>query len=520
MLDLIVALMYSTIRMFAAYVLSVVIALAIGISMARNRYLEIVFLPILDVLQSVPILGFMPLAVLFVARLIPGPMGIEMAVVFLLITSMVWNIIFGVYSSVKALDPSIDDLVKVYRIGVAERFFTIYSQACVKSIASNSLISWAGGWFFLTSAEVMIGEAKVFGIGAEIMESFNAGNYMKVALGIVLLLLSIVATYILIWNPMASEAMGVKLVEVDTLYNSVLKPFVKVVWSSLAEVFTWIELRIYALRRVLRTSSQSPHILKVVCGLLTIAIAITLVKSLQPLFISMGRGCAEEPLAGYIQVIALNISITLARVAGIVTLSSLLSIVLAYIAYRAITFRGKALGHRLIVLVGEILASIPAVLWWPMLSSIALGSLFGSFVVSFVVFLQGSVWYSYFSIMIFGLSSIGRELFELATIYRIRGPLFIRTIFIPAMMPSIASGALSAWGGSWNASVVAEYIDLGTKVVNLGGVGALLNVYAYENNYAYLTLTLIILSAVIALINVVFWRGIVFKKVVRVFGVV
>jgi NitT/TauT family transport system permease protein len=518
MMDLIIALIYSMGRMFLAYIVSVITALVLGVSMARNRYLEAVLLPILDILQSVPILGFLPVALLYIARLLPGMLGVEAAVVFLLTTSMVWNIIFGVYSSVKSLDPSIDDLVKTYRLGLATRFFTIYSQAGIKSIGANSLISWAGGWFFITSAEVMVGgEGKgVIGIGSEIIKSFTMGDYARFGIGLLILVISIVATYIFIWNPMASESTGIRLVNVGILYDEVFKPLARITWDGLAEACIWFESKLVTLVRSLAIPGRIVR--GSAYGILAVLVALAMVN-ISRAVISYGGYLIRVSTTDVLVLIS-NTTITLARVATVVLISVVITVILAYASYLAIVYGEKSLGHQVIVLLGEILASIPAILWWPILSYIAFKGSIGQYIVAFIVFLQGTIWYSYFNILIFGLSSIGKELTELSRVYRIKGSLFLRTLFIPAMLPSVASGALSAWGGCWNSSIVAEYMALGTSIINLGGIGSLLDIYAAENDYTRLTLALIMLSIVIAIINIVFWRGVVFKKVSRRFTVV
>lgn len=144
-LDLFIALFYSMSRMFSAYILSFTGSLVIGVIMARNKYVEAVLLPILDILQSIPILGFFPIALLLFMRVFPGVVGVELAIIFLLMTSMIWNMIFGVYTSIKSLDPTIYDLIKVYKFSRVTTFFRIYVPASIKAIVANSIISWAGG---------------------------------------------------------------------------------------------------------------------------------------------------------------------------------------------------------------------------------------------------------------------------------------------------------------------------------------------------------------------------------------
>jgi NitT/TauT family transport system permease protein len=142
-------------RIVASYIISFVVAVFTGVAMAKNKYVEAVMLPLLDVLQSIPILGFLPAALVVFVRVLGPVVGAELSAVFLLFTSLVWNMIFGVYTSVESLESSVDDLARVYRLPLLHRYMYIYLPASRGSLIANSIVSWAGGWFFLTSAEVL-----------------------------------------------------------------------------------------------------------------------------------------------------------------------------------------------------------------------------------------------------------------------------------------------------------------------------------------------------------------------------
>lgn len=511
-IELVVGLLYSMYRMFVAYIVSLLLAIALGVSMARNRVLETVLLPVLDILQSIPILGFFPLALIVIIEHLPGGLGVETAVVFLLVTSLVWNMIFGVYSSVKALDPAIDDLVRVYRIGLSTRLFRIYVPASLRSIAANSIISWAGGWFFITSAEVITaagGQYQVVGIGAEILRVFERGDYIGLLTGLLLMFSGIMATYIFLWNPIVSESTGRRLVSIDIFYTRLLKPLLREIWSLSIEAIEYIE---YRARRVLGVSrvSLGPRGRLAIYTLLLVVLVV--LASLYRKEILSEALYIVYSIISQSMTVLVNTLLTLSRVVGVVVLGVVVSILLAYTTIGSIE-RGVVRGAY-IVLVGEVLASIPAIMWWPILYGLATGTSIGPYIVSLVVFLQGSMWYTYFNIILFGVSSIKRELLELSEIYGIRGPLFLRKIFVPAMLPAVASGGLSAWGGAWNASIVAEYISLGETTVDLGGVGALMNIYASRGMYRELLATVVILSLVIVVLNKTIWRE-VFRRVSR-----
>jgi NitT/TauT family transport system permease protein len=475
-------------RMLAAYFLSVVAALILGTAMARSRAVERALLPILDILQSIPILGFFPAALAFFVRVLPPGVGAEAAAVFLIFTSQVWNLIFGVYASVKSLESQLFEMAKVYKLGQAATFFYIYAPASRNSLVANTLISWAGGWFFLTSSEIIaLGavEYRLTGIGTFIMESFEKGDVEGFYAGVAALLAVILATYVLFLNPASEGMLGRKLPSVHATYAA-LHGLVSAAWSALANALVSAERRL----RVPPLAAK----LAAAAAVAVLALAALRGARWQPFD-------ASELLPLFVEV-AEQLPVSLARVTFIVVLSAALSFAAAYLSH---TRAGAA---TLVTLAGEVLASIPAVVWWPLLSALALGSPLGPYLVAAIVLLQGSLWYLYFNLIIYGLASLRRELDEMASVYRIRGWWYVGAVFAPSLLPSLAAGALSAWGGAWNATIAAEYATFGDRVIDLGGVGALMSKKADAGDVAGVTASALLLSLVIVAVNKTLWRKI------------
>lgn len=487
MLYLLMCAAASTWRMLTAYVISVLIALVAGVTMARSKIVERVLLPILDVLQSIPILGFFPAALaVFVAALPPG-IGQEAAAIFLIVTSQVWNLIFGVYTSVKSLERSIFDMARVCGLGRAATFFYICVPASRNSLVANSLISWAGGWFFLTSSEVIsMGEAeyKLVGLGTYIMEAFERGDTLAFYAGVVTLLTIIMLTYILLWNPAGESVLERRLPAIDSVYNAV-SGFVSRLWNALGDTLV-----------SLSTKLRPPDLAWKLLG--ASLAALLMYALLLPL---AGREeFSAPPLASIVAGVARELPLSLARVTAVVSFSTLVSLTAAYVSYR------KEKGGLAIILVGEVLASIPAVIWWPLLAEVAVGSPLGPYVVAAVVFLQGSTWYLFFNLLIYGLASMRKEFEEMARVFRVRGPWYLRGIFVPFLMPSLVAGALSAWGGAWNSTIAAEYVELGDRTIDLGGVGALLMKLTTHGDHIGVVVSALVLSLAIVVVNKTFWK--------------
>jgi NitT/TauT family transport system permease protein len=496
--ELLIATALSLARMFSAYIVSLLLAISVGSWMARSRAVESLLLPVLDVLQSIPILGFFPAALLLLARLLPGGLGLELAAVFLIVTSLVWNMIFGVYASLKALDPSVYDMAEVYRLGPAARFFFIYVPACRESIIANSLVSWAGGWFFLTSAEVLsLGEEeyRLRGIGSLILDSFSRGDLAGFYSGVAVLLAAILATYLLLWNPAAVTVLRLSLPGVPAVFE-VVKSAVGYAWGGLAQVLTSLEVKLGVVFRL-------PRPIK--AALLLLAAAAVAYSA---------RGLSLEPLREAAPVLSsfpLELAKSLPRVGLVLLLSLGLSVMIAYFAHLS---RGVSMA---VSIAGEVLASIPAVVWWPLLSNLALSHPLGPSMVMLIVYLQGAFWYVYFNLIVYGLASLRKDLDELAAVYRVRGLPYLRYVFVPSLLPSLATGLLSAWGGSWNASIVAEYVDMGGRTFDMQGVGSLISKAAAQGNVAALLATSLALSLFIVLVNKTLWVRL-FRFIERRYG--
>lgn len=486
MLYLLLCAAASVLRMLAAYVLSILLALILGVAMARNRSVERLLLPILDILQSIPILGFFPAALVFFVTVLPAGIGVEAAAVFLIITSQVWNLIFGVYSSVKSLDPMLFDMSKVYRMGRATVFFYICVPASRNSLVANSLISWAGGWFFLTSSEIITmgtAEHRLLGLGTFIMEAFERGDSFSFYLGIASLLAVILATYILVWNPAGETVLEREIVSLRPVYG-IVESFVGWAWGVVSNSMIRAEARI-----------RLPSFARKVVTIALASIVYLIVSGLkQPPSLDVGS------VYGSLLEVAHELPLSLARVSAIVLISVILSLAATFVSYARKSIMAAVL------LIGEVLASIPAVVWWPLLASIALGSPLGPYLVAAVVMLQGSLWYLYFNLIVYGLASLRKDLEEMSKVYRIRGLWYLRSVFIPSLLPSLASGALSAWGGAWNSTVAAEYVSFGERVIDIGGVGAVLNRKAAKGDALGVAMSALLLSLVITVFNKALWK--------------
>jgi NitT/TauT family transport system permease protein len=485
--ELAVATLMSLYRMFAAYLLSLFTALFTGIAMARNRTVEAILLPVLDVLQSVPILGFFPIVlVLLVDRLGPG-IGGELSAIILIVTSLVWNMIFGVYASVKSLDPSVDLMTNVYRLPFPLKLAAVYVPASQPSIISNSIISWAGGWFFLTSAEVIsMGSQtyKLVGLGSFIFDATDRGDMQALTAGIAVLFLVIILTYILLWNPAVVRYTGLKILPgVESSYKAVDRAIASA-WRGIVKAMLRLRVKIPGGRAFLT-----------LFPLLPTSIWLSGVRA-------SSYSAYLANLTYYLYMFTENVWMTLIRVYTTLLVSLLISLPLSYLSVRS-----RRVGF-VACTAGELLSSVPAVVWWPILLPIAFTY---PWFVMFFVYLQGALWYVYFNVMIFGLQYMKKDVVELAEIYGVKGSLYFKSIFFPALLPSVLAGLLSASGGAWNASIAAEYIAVGGLNIDMGGVGSLIDKLAAEGDSMGVLQIAIYMSLLIVLLNKLVWSRL-FKR--------
>src|SRR3989441_5784441 len=197
--------LFSVVRMVAAYLLSLVFAIAYGHTAATNRRAATVMLPVMDVLQSIPILGFFPFVLLFfVNGPLGDPFGIEIAAVFLIFTSMAWNMAFGVYESITTLPQDLDQAARSFGLHGWLRFRLLAFPAVVPKLIYNSILSWTNGWFFLVASEIITTPPSSYvrpGLGSFIYLARQRGDLGGIAIGIAALATVVLLLDIFLWRP-------------------------------------------------------------------------------------------------------------------------------------------------------------------------------------------------------------------------------------------------------------------------------------------------------------------------------
>jgi NitT/TauT family transport system permease protein len=498
---------FSLSRGLIAYAFSLSFTLVYGYWAAKDKVAERVLIPLLDVLQSIPILGFMPGLVLAFARLFPDSnVGLELAAVLMMFTGQVWNMTFSFYHSLRAVPADLREVGIVYRYNWWQRLRWIELPFATLGLVWNSMMSMAGGWFFL-----MINEA--FVLGAHDYRLPGIGSYMSVAVArgdlramgwaVVAMTLMIVALDQLLWRPVVVWAQKFRVEEggaseqMDSWFLDWLRR------SSLVEWLTGV------FRRATR---HRPHVGPVA---LRLHVGATAAPERPAPWYSLVPFALIVVMLGYggWRLLLLLHEVSFVQWGGIAG-SALLTLVRVLASTALGTLwalpAGLAIGlsprlSRLLQPVIQVAASFPAPMLFPVVIALldAAGVPLG--MGSIVLMLLGTQWYILFNV-IAGAMAIPADLKEAARSYRLSLVQRLRTLYIPAVFSYLVTGWVTAAGGAWNASIVSEYVTFKGRVVSTPGVGSAISRAAEAGDLPLLAAGVLAMSTLVMLFNRNVWR--------------
>jgi NitT/TauT family transport system permease protein len=446
---------FSLMRGLLAYGLSLGFTLVYGYWAAKDRVAERVLVPLLDILQSIPVLGFMPGLILAFMTLFPNSnIGLELAAVIMIFTGQAWNMTFSYYHSLKSVPLDQREVATVYRFNWWQRLKWVELPFATMGLVWNSMMSMAGGWFFLMMSESFdLGEGKDFrlpGLGSYMTVAVGAERFDAMAWAIVAMVVMIVALDQFLWNPVVVWAQRFRVEEGGATEE---KSSWFLNWLRRSRLLSALS----GLRdRLVRDRESRPAKPKLEAANPSWAAGLSLVIFLA-LLAALGYGawCLVELLAevpwpkwGELFLAAL---VTLGRV----LLSTALGTLWALPAGLAIGLSPRL--SRLLQPVVQIVASFPAPMLFPLavlvLHVVGVPLNWGSI----VLMLLGTQWYILFNV-IAGAMAIPADLREAARSYRISGWQRFRVLYFPAVFPYLVTGWVTAAGGAWNASIVSEYV--------------------------------------------------------------
>lgn len=470
--SLIVAAAWSFFRMLLAYIFSLIFSIPYGLAAATSPKRERWMIPLIDILQSVPIVTFFPVAILFFVRLGGGGrLGAEMASIFLIFTCQVWNLAFSVYETMKTYPRDLLYLADVYKLPPLTRIRYFYIPAMIPGLVYNSMMSWANGWYFLIASEIFsVGaeEYRLPGLGTEIITNLEKGNILGLILTLTVLIVIVLFMQIVVWNSLRRWA---TLFEYGNDRVDVYKPkFIELLeeisYKLKLEIifYDWV-YRIWNVfqNRIVRLT------IKTILGIIGLLVGYGLVRFLIWMVTPIPEGIY-------------NIFPALGMTTVRILIAYMISLILVLVPGYWVSIQGdrsKEIVDGFITAMG-VLSSIPASAFFPpiihfmakIIGSLEAGTIF--------IYVTAMIWYLMYNVLL-GAVSIPRTLKNMAKIFKIKGSLFLRVIFVPSVFPSLITGSITGWGGAWNASVIAEYMVFSTEVLSVFGIGSFLVKHLTDN---------------------------------------
>jgi NitT/TauT family transport system permease protein len=493
-------LLLSLARLAVAYAVALVMALAVGNLAARSAFARRLILPILDVLQSVPILGFFPVAVGFFIALFRGSgLGVEMAAVFLIFTSMFWNMAFGVYESLITIPEELRLVSDQLGLHGRMRWSRLYLPTVVPGLLYNSLVSWANGWYFLIASEIIaVGPARYTlpGLGSYLAQAVAEGRNEQTVLALLALLATTVGMHLLLWSPLATWA------ERFHFEESGDRPRVTAVARTLgrSHMIRWVTRHVaipagqQALAlggRILDMMGRHGRYIGVGMSLVVLPVATLFVWRVAQLFLA-------RPISRELALIPGDLILSFFRVASGVALSVAVALPLTYWIGRRPSWRNPALA------VIQILASLPATAFFPLIVVLVTWGM-GMNVAAVLLALTTMFWYVLFNVL-GAATALPKELREVSASLGLRRMLFIKRVFAPAVLPGLITGCLTAWGAGWNAMILCEYIDVEGRILKVRGIGATLDQATYNTgDMQIVAASLLAMVILIVLVNRLIW---------------
>jgi NitT/TauT family transport system permease protein len=502
--------LYSLVRIGLAYGLSLIFALGYGYLAASSRRAEVVLVPLLDILQSIPVLSFLPGVMLAMVALIPHhQIGVELGSILLIFTGQVWNIAFSFYSSLKSVPRELKEAAQIYRFGRWQRFAELDLPFATIGLVWNSMMSVAGGWFFLMACEMFVLGDRDFrlpGLGSFLQTAASHGDTRAILWGLGAMIAVIVLLDQLVWRPIIVWADKFKFEQVestsatpDTLlsligraslviqgYRLVFRPIIS--WLTLT--FATGAQRAAETFRTPKKESSRRWLLGILVATVMVGLGFAVFHAVREL-----SGLHREDYFGLLR----SAGLTFARVNAALLIGALWTVP-----------AGVAIGSnprlaRVAQPLVQLAASIPATALFPVILLFLIRHRDGLEIAAMGLMLLGTQWYILFNV-IAGTMAIAGDLKEAARIFRFSKWERWRRLILPAIFPYLVTGMVTASGGAWNASIVAEYFHFQGRIVSTPGLGSTISRASDAGRFDVLLASTLIMATVVVLINRLVWR--------------
>ncbi|HWD26194.1 MAG TPA: ABC transporter permease subunit [Rhizomicrobium sp.] len=498
--------MFTALRMLIALGVSLVFTFSYATWAAKSQRAGTLLVPLLDILQSVPILGFISVTVVFFLSLAPGRIfGAELAAVFAVFTSQAWNMAFSFYQSLRTVPPEMIEAGRMFGLNGWARFWRIEVPFGMPPLIWNMMMSMSGGWFFVVQAEaVSVGHTTFIlpGIGSYIASAIAQKNLAAIGWAILTMLIVILIYDQLLFRPLVAwadkfridneddgeypESWALDVMRRSQLMDWLAKPF-HAFMSWTYKLTPPARSRAGVLRDRL-PSQASDALWYMLLGAIALA-------ALRQIWLMLGGTLTWGDIGT-----ALGLGfLTMLRVTILIALASVIwTPIGVYVGLR------PKLAN-IVQPVAQFLAAFPANLVFPVAVFVIVHYSLNADIWLSPLMVLGTQWYILFNV-IAGAIAIPRELRDAGTNFQVKGWLWWRTIALPGVFPYYVTGAITASGGSWNAAIVAEVASWGSQTARAHGLGAYIADATSAGDFHKIVLGIATMSFYVVIVNRLFWR--------------
>jgi len=502
--------MRTTLRMLAAMVASLIFTLGYGTLAAKSRRAGLVLVPILDILQSVPVLGYISFTVTFFLALFPGRvLGAELAAIFAIFTSQAWNMTFSFYQSLRTVPRDLDEVSRGFHLTSWQRFWKLEVPFSMPGLIWNMMMSMSGGWFFVVASEaITVGNNTITlpGIGAYLAQAIQVKNLHAIGWVILAMTVVILAYDQLLFRPLvawadkfrmentssgdAPESWLLDLIRRTRLIHRLLVPLG---WMFAKAARVRFQLPAFSAPRFqIPQREKSSKVGDIVWATLVLVATVYVVYRV---FMYVRTGVSLDEV-GHVFVLGL---ITLLRVVVLIAIASVI-----WVPIGVLIGLRPALSEKIQPL-AQFLAAFPANLLFPVFVIVIVRFHLNPDIWLSPLIVLGTQWYILFNV-IAGASSYPNDYREAAKNFHIRGWQWWRQAMLPGIFPYYVTGAITASGGAWNASIVAEFVQWGDTKVAAHGLGAYIAQTTAAGDYPKIIVGIAVMSLFVTLFNRLLWR--------------
>lgn len=535
----------SLLRMALAYLLVLILGLAYGVTAGLyTRAGRIIMIPIIDVLQAIPILGYLPFLLILFTGLFPGELGLELTAILLISTSMAWAVVFGVIGGVRSIPKDLNEAARSFNLTRVKYLRHLVLPAIYPELVSGSMIAWGGGWYFLVAAEfITFGQANypLPGLGSYIALSASEGRVLTALFGLTVLVLIVVTINRFIWRPLIErtdiykiESVAVSLGGSGYRYHesrtlkalkkgflspiSMISYFMKREKAQMTVMVKMLHLpyrsddyRLHAARKTFNKYilwlAYIPIGLSILLAVVVVIPSIVNISNFQ--FPNIAESFRLHPEAYLLPYFA---ALSLLRIGAAYFIALAWTLIAGILVAKSRTL------SNLFLPIFDVGQSVPALALFPFMVVLIISSTGGARwsieLSSILLLLTGMQWYLFFNI-VGAVKSIPGDILEAAHAFGVKGLKLYRHVMIPSIFPGIIVGSIQAVGGGWNALIIAEYVKFGGQIYQVPGLGYFLDAASGATGAwvdpTLVIITLGVMASTVLVMNRLIWRRMMIK---------